>query len=280
MGTLEGKVALITGGSRGIGFAIAEAMAAEGAAICITSRSQQQVDTAVQKLQAQGAKTIGMATDVADLVQVKALAEFTLNTLGHIDIWVNNAGTGGPYGPTLDFTPEAFQRVIDTNIMGVYYGSRTAMRIFLAQKSGKLINLLGHGDNGPVAFQNAYASSKAWVRSFTLCLAQEYKGSGVDIFAFNPGMVLTDLLTNLEVYDGSQERLKIFPKVVRILAKPPAEPAKKVVWLASDAGRRMAGKRIAFFSFPAMLAGALKEWLHPPKGADTIQTKVIPPAKD
>ena len=87
---------------------------------------------------------------------------------GNIDIWVNNAGYGGIYGPTATIDPQDFERVMRTNIFGEYYGSWVALQHFLAQGTGgKLINLLGRGDTTPVAFQNAYASSKAWVRNFT-----------------------------------------------------------------------------------------------------------------
>ena len=112
----------------------------------------------------------------------------------------------------MDFTPDDFNKVVQTNILGVYNGSRTAMQHFIAQRSGKLINILGHGYNRPVAWQNAYGASKAWIRSFTLALAQETKDSGVGVFAFNPGLVLTELLTDVDVIAGSEERLKAFPR--------------------------------------------------------------------
>ena len=135
----------------------------------------------------------------------------------------------------MGFPPETFLQVIHTNIVDTYNGSHTAMRHFLSQRSGKLINLLGHGYKEPLPDQNVYGSSKAWVRSFTKALAEENKESGVGVYAFNPGMVLTDLLTDIDVIEGSEEKLKAFPTILRMWAKPPASVQEKIVWLASGA---------------------------------------------
>ncbi len=261
MAVLNGKTAVITGGTRGLGLGIAEAFAAEGAEVVVASRSQKSVDEAVEKITGQGGRASGIAIDVASLEDMQALAEHALKTFGKIDIWVNNAGTAGPYGPTMAYNPEIFYRVIQTNIVGVYNGSRVALRYFQSRGSGKLINILGRGYNGPVPWQNAYAPSKAWMRSFTMALAEETRGSGVGVYAFNPGMVLTDLLTDVEVIDGSEDKLKNFPTVVRLLAKPPEFPARKAVWIASSATDGKTGLLVNGFSSRVILGGALREGL-------------------
>jgi NAD(P)-dependent dehydrogenase (short-subunit alcohol dehydrogenase family) len=259
---LAGKVAVITGGSRGLGYAIAEAFAAAGAAVVVAARSQAAVEQAAHTLEAQGYRAAGNVVDVGRREQVEALADYAVNAFGRFDVWVNNAGTAGPYGPTLEAAPALFEQVVNTNILGTYYGSRAAMRHFLDRGSGKLINLLGHGWKGPVPWQNAYSASKAWVRSFTLALAEEVKESqesGVGVFAFNPGMVLTDLLTDVEVIEGSEERLRRFPTVVRMWAKPPEVAAAKAVWIASSATDGKTGEIYNIFTPAAMLGGALRE---------------------
>jgi NAD(P)-dependent dehydrogenase (short-subunit alcohol dehydrogenase family) len=276
MGNLQDKVAVITGGTRGLGLAIAQAYAAEGAAVVVASRSAEAVDQAVRALAASGANARGQSADVGRLEEVEALAELALQAFGRIDIWVNNAGTAGPYGPTLEISPQAFNQVVQTNILGVYYGARVALKHFLPQRSGKLINLLGHGFRNPVPYQNAYASSKAWVRSFTLALADETQGSGVGVFAFNPGMVLTDLLTNVEVVEGSQRRLERFPAVVRLLARPAEIPAQKAVWLASAATDGKTGLLVSLTSPLGMFARLLSAPLHRSEAPVEIRIKTIP----
>ena len=281
MGILDGKVAVVTGSTRGLGLGIAQAFAAEGASVMLASRTQQSVDTAVQQFKAAGRNAAGRVIDVGSLEQMNELVQATLQQYGRLDIWVNNAGVAGPYGPTLGFAPETFYQVVQTNILGVYNGTHAVMRHFLAQRNGKLINMLGRGYQGPVAWQNAYGASKAWVRSFTLALAEETKGSGVGVYAFNPGMVLTDLLTDVDVIEGSQHLLKQFPKVVRMWAKPPEFPARKAAWLASPATDGKTGLMVSCFSPWVLVSGALKEgWrslLKRPTPPTPVRMHSLPP---
>ncbi len=260
---LKGKIAVITGGSRGLGYAIAQAYSAAGAAVVIAGRSQSTLDKAVGSLLNGGGRASGLAVDVGSHEQVEALAEHAVRTFGRIDIWVNNAGMGAPYGPTMQVAPKAFEQVVTTNIQGTYYGSHAALRRFLAQGSGKLINLLGRGWQGkPVLWQNAYASSKAWVHSFTLGLAEETKqggAAGIGIFAFSPGMVLTDMLTDVSVVEGSEEKLSSFPTVVRMWAKLAEVPAAKAVWIASAATDGKTGEVYDILTRAQLLSGALGE---------------------
>ncbi len=261
MGMLENKVAVITGSSRGLGLAIARAYAQEGAAIVLSSRSAANLEQAASGLSASGAKVSAFACDVGDPIQIHALAEHALASFGRLDVWVNNAAQPGPYGPTVQIAPDRFIQVLRTNIFGTYYGSLEAVRHFLAQGSGKLINILGRGDSGPEAMQNAYTSTKAWVRSFTLALAKESAGSGVGVFAFNPGLMLTEFMTNIEVISGYEERLKPLEWVLRVWGNSPDKPARKAVWLASSATDGKTGLYVKTISPASMLAGLLRDRL-------------------
>ncbi len=260
MPILKDKVAVVTGSSKGLGLAIAQAFAHEGAAVVLSGRSAQALQDAVTELEQQGARASWLLTDVSDLEQVKTLAQHAVEKFGKIDIWVNNAGYAGVYGPTLEIDPQDFERVIRTNILGEYYGSLVAVQHFLAQgNGGKLINLLGRGDKTPVAFQNAYGSSKAWVRNFTLALAKEQKKSSIGIFAFNPGLVETDLLYKVDVVRGYEKQLKNFGAIIRLWANQPAVPAERVVWLASSATDGKTGLEVQVLTPRKQLAGALRE---------------------
>ncbi len=260
MGVLEGKVAVITGSSRGLGLAIAQAYVREGAAVVLAGRSSAALAEAAAACERQGARVSWQVTEVGDLEQVKALADHTVKLFGKIDIWVNNAGYAGVYGPTAAIDPQDFERVVRTNILGEYYGSWVALQHFLAQgRGGKLINLLGRGDTGPVALQNAYASSKAWVRNFTLALAKEYKKTNIGIYAFQPGLVETNLLRKVEVIQGYERKLRIFSTIIRIWANPPSVPAEKAVWLASAATNGKTGLEVHVLTPGKQVAGLLRE---------------------
>jgi len=260
MGLLSGKVVVITGSSRGLGLAIAQAATAEGASVLVSSRTPDAVEAAVTSLRAAGREARGFACDVSDLDQVKALADFAVATYGRFDVWINNAGYAPPYGPTAHVPPEHFQRAVQTNVIGTYNGSIVALRTFLPEARGKLINILGRGADGrPAPMQNGYAATKAWEGSFSKALADEYKDSGVGIFAINPGMMRTDFLTDLTVVSGYEKRLGVMPTIIRMWAAPPEAPARRVIWLASPATDGKTGLVLNEMGPAQMLGGVLRE---------------------
>jgi NAD(P)-dependent dehydrogenase (short-subunit alcohol dehydrogenase family) len=197
-----------------------------------------------------------------DPLQIEALANFAIQTYGHFDVWVNNAGVAGPYGATLDLTPEQFLSVLRTNMFGVYYGSSMAMRHFLPRKSGKLINILGAGSRKPAPNQNAYGSTKAWIRVFTLALAAETKDSGVGVFTLQPGLMNTDLLTEVVTFQEHAQRLRDFmPFLIRAAGKKPEVAARKALWLASSATDGKTGLDVSVGSRLGFTLGFLREGL-------------------
>ena len=283
MGILQDKVIVITGSSRGLGLAVAQAAAAEGAKVVLSSRTAEAVAATVAGLNAEGREASGVTCDVSDLAQVEALAEHAVRTFGRFDVWINNAGYAPPFGPTMHIAPSAFMAAVQTNIIGSYHGSLVALRTFLPEGRGKLINILGRGSDGkPVDMQNGYAASKAWERSFTLGLAQEYKDSGVGIYAINPGMMSTDFLTDLQAVSGYEARLNAMPTIIRMWAVPPEVPAQRVVWLASSATDGKTGLSLSEMGPVKMLGGALREgWrrlLRRPAPALEMKVTVVPAA--
>jgi glucose 1-dehydrogenase len=260
---LSGKAAVITGASRGLGKAIAELFARQGASVVLAARSGKEIEKAAASLRKEGCQAMAVVCDVTKPSQVEALARKAIKKYGSFDIWINNAGTPGPYGATLDVSPELFMQVVETNILGVYHGSVTALRHFLPKKSGKLINILGAGALKPVPNQNAYGSSKAWVRVFTLALAKEYKDNGVGIFALQPGLMETGLLTEVTTYKEHTQRLRNFmPVLIRAGGKKPEIPARKVLWLASHATDGKTGLDLRVGSSMQFFFGFLREGFH------------------
>lgn len=259
MGKLAGKVAVITGSTRGLGLGIAEAYAREGAAVVISSRTETAVSAVVAQLKAKGYQASGLACDVADMAQVQALADHAVSENGRFHIWVNNAGLSGVYGPTIDTPADWFETVTNTNILGTYHGSRAAMRHFLSQNDGKLINMLGRGEKKPAPLQNVYGSSKMWVRSFTVALAKEYKDTKIGVFAFNPGLVDTDMLHQIDVAPGYEDTVQTLKVIIPMWGNPPEVPAEKAVWLASSATDGKTGKIVRVLGPKRMLTGLLRE---------------------
>ena len=241
MPALEGKVAVITGGTRGFGAALVKAFVDAGARVVFCGRDPAAVAAAEARFTTHPAvppaNVGGMVCDVGDLAQVGSLAAFACKRFGTFDIWVNNAGVSGPYGEVETLPPDRFEAVVRTNILGTYHGTIVALRYLLPRAGGKLINVVGFGADGrPAPFQTAYGPTKAWVQSFTRSVAAEHEKSAVGVFVLSPGMMLTALMTSVESTSPAGEaRLRRLPGVLSFLAQPPEVPARRAVWLASAA---------------------------------------------
>jgi NAD(P)-dependent dehydrogenase (short-subunit alcohol dehydrogenase family) len=224
-GRLSGNVAVVTGASRGLGHAISRLYGREGARVVIASRSATAVADAVEALRREGIDAAGQACDVSVRDEVDQLRQLALDTYGRLDIWVNNAGLSGVFGPTVDVPPESFEAVVSTNVLGTYHGTVSALEVMLAQGSGHIVNLMGRGDKNPVPFQTAYAASKTWIRAFTLAVAEENEDTGVHVHAFNPGLVQTDMLTGVDALAGTEAQLARLPLINTMWGLPPDRAA-------------------------------------------------------
>jgi len=233
METLKDKVVVITGSTRGFGYAIAEEMLIKGARVVISGRNQDSVDRALKSLQANDARVAGIPCEIANEEQIRNLAQKAIEKFGQIDIWINNAGfsTGG--GNVLDFPPEDAIATFMTNDLGAFQGTQAALRHMLPRGTGTLVNIYGAGSFlKPASPMGLYGMTKAWLTSFTRTLAKEIKGSGVQVIGFSPGMMLTEMLTKPTMIGSAEEGTgKNFGFVLRMLAKPPQLPAAKLVRL-------------------------------------------------
>jgi 3-oxoacyl-[acyl-carrier protein] reductase len=192
MSNLSNKVALVTGGSRGIGAAIAKRLAADGASVAITYAKDAKAASAVVKaIEDNGGRALAIQADSADVKAIKAAVEKTVATLGRLDVLVNNAGTAIPK-PFEEATLEEMNRVIDINIRGVYVATQAALKHM--QSGGRIISI-GSAVGERVAAPGLvpYAGTKGAVKMFTQALAREIGSRGITVNNVQPGPIDTDL---------------------------------------------------------------------------------------
>ena len=188
---LANKVILVTGGTRGIGRAIAKKLLAEGAAVAICGRRQQEVDTAVREIEAErGGKVRGKAADVTKHEQVEDLFRFVDEHFGGLDVLVNNAGAG-LFRPLRDLTPEEWRTTIETNLSGAFYCSREALFRFETKKAGHIVNISSLAGKHGFAGGAAYNASKFGLNGMTDALMQELRSENVRVSCVMPGSVAT-----------------------------------------------------------------------------------------
>lgn len=188
---LRGKVILITGGTRGIGRAIAKRLLAAGAEVSICGRSAEAVAEAVRELEAQaGGKVKGKAADVTKHEQVEALFRFVDEEFGGLDVLVNNAGTG-LFRPLRNLTLDEWRTTIETNLSGAFYCSREALFRFGTRKGGYIVNISSLAGKHAFAEGAAYNASKFGLNGFTEALMQELRSESVRVSYVMPGSVAT-----------------------------------------------------------------------------------------
>ncbi|MDJ0928159.1 MAG: SDR family oxidoreductase [Gammaproteobacteria bacterium] len=229
------KTVVITGSTRGLGRATAEHCLRIGANVVISSERETDVHHALQEL-GDHPNVAGCVCDVSRLGNMQDLVQFALRRFGQIDVWINNAGTSSPIGAVVDVPLRSGTRVITTNILGVYHGSVLAIRQFQKQGSGRLINIVGRGEKRPVPTANLYASSKAWIRNFTIAMSKENQHPGVSFCAYNPGFIVTQMSTNLRAIRGHEDLAGRIRQVVPVLGGHVEVAARELTALALAEG--------------------------------------------
>ena len=188
--TLGGKVALVTGGSRGIGFAVADALAAAGAAVAITGREQSHLDAAVSRLTANGPRIVSMKADVREPQEARQAVDGAAAALGRLDILINNAGVG-VFAKVADMSIEQWHDVIETNLSGVFYCCRAAIPHMRRAGGGWIINISSLAGTNAFVGGAAYCASKAGLNAFGEALMQEVRYDDIHVSCVAPGSVAT-----------------------------------------------------------------------------------------
>lgn len=227
MDSLQDQVAIVTGASRGIGRAIALALAGEGAKVVVNyARSSSAAEEVVAQISSQGGEAVALQADVAESEQVDHLFKTVLDQWGRFDVLVNNAGITRDT-LLLRMKPEDWQAVINLNLTGVYLCTRAVSKVMLKQRAGRIINIASVAGQMGNPGQANYSAAKAGVIGFTKTIAKEMASRGVTVNAVAPGFIATDMTEGL----ASEEILKFIP-----LGRygQPNEVAGMVKFLAAD----------------------------------------------
>ena len=257
MDSLKDRIVVVTGSTRGLGYAIAAAMLEAGATVVLSGRSEAGLQRALASLRGAG-PVEGLVCDVREERQVYALARQAAARHGRIDVWVNNAGYSASAGRMLDTPPGRAIDMFLANDMGTLYGAQAALHFMRPRHEGMLVNLYGAGAFlRPASPTGLYGASKAWAASFTRTLAEEIRGSGVRLLGFSPGMLLTDMLTAPAVVgEAGRDMMKSYGFVLRMLASDPGQAAGRLV--AAVARQRAEFAELRLFKPWTPLAGLLR----------------------
>lgn len=228
---LEGKVALVTGGSRGIGKAVAAAYIREGAEVVVTGRDRDALETAAAEIGKAG-RVVALQVDVADRRQVAGLAEEITKRFGRLHVLVNNASLLGPRVPLIDYPEEEWEAVIAVNLNGPFFVIKACLPLMTAAGGGSIINVSsGVGRVGKSRW-GAYAASKFGLEGLTQVLAAELQPLHLRVNAVNPGGTRTSM------------RAAAYPEEDPLTLPTPEEITPVFVYLASDASRDLTGQSL------------------------------------
>lgn len=238
--SLQGKVAIVTGGSRGIGRAIVLMLAKEGCHVAFnyhqSEKQAKELESEVRKL---GVKCFASQVDIKNFSKVKAWIDEVKEKLGQLDILVNNAGIVIDKALML-MSQEDWQEVVDTNLTGVFNASRSVIVTFLKQKNGDIINISSVAGLVGLARQVNYSSTKGGVNAFTKALAKEVAAYGVKVNAVAPGYIDTDILSGM----GGDQKEKIIESIPLGKLGRPEDVANCVKFLLSEQARYITGQII------------------------------------
>lgn len=232
---LQNKVAIVTGGSRGIGKATTKLLLENGCSVVINSRTQREIDSTVKELSSIE-RIVGVKADVSSSKDVKKLVDKTIKEFGRIDILVNNAGVLH-HGPLSEMTEKEWDETIDTNLKGIFLCSNEVMPYMAKRKTGVIVNI-GSGASHH-AFSNlaAYSATKFGVLALTSALADEIAKYGIKVFSVCPGAVAT------EMQDKMMPKIvgKFKYKIVKHLMTPPEKIGRKILELCENSEKLKSG---------------------------------------
>lgn len=236
--TLNGRTALVTGASQGIGWAIALAFAREGANIVVTARSKDRLETLAAEAEALGVHALAAPADIGVESEINGVAEAATAKFGGVDILVNNAAIIHPRIPVSEFDAQLFRDVLNVNLTGTFLITKALLPGMIERGRGKIINISSIGGRKGAAGRSAYRITKSGLISFTESLAAEVKQHGIDVNAICPGGVDTEGYRDAFNTSGRSQNPRLMD---------PDEIAQVALFLASDASSAITGAAIDAF---------------------------------
>lgn len=240
MGKLSGKTVVVTGASRGIGAAAAEAIATEGASLLLLARSSDGITALASRLRKAGHVAEAMTCDVAEFTQVQAAIGRAHEAFGRVDALINNAGVIEPIGPLASADPKAWSHAADINFRGVFNGMRAVLPEMRRQGSGVIVNLGSGAAHNPLEGWSHYCAAKAATAMLTRCAHLENRGRGIRVFSLSPGTVATDMQRKIKASGINAVSQMDFAQHA-----PASDPAQALVWLLTDDAAALAGQEVS-----------------------------------
>jgi NAD(P)-dependent dehydrogenase (short-subunit alcohol dehydrogenase family) len=227
---LQNRVAIVTGAARGIGAAIAERLAQDGAFVAVADVDEPTAEAEVNRISTAGGKAFAVRADVSDPVSARAMAEAVVGRAGRIDILVNNAGIGGMAAPVAEYPESEWRRVLAVDLDGVFYCTRAVLPYMLERGAGRIVNIASIAGKEGNPNMPAYSTAKAGVIGFTKALGKELATTGVLVNCVTPAVVETEILKQL-----TDEAVRyMISKIPMARTGRPEEVAALVAWLCSD----------------------------------------------
>ena len=252
-GILANRVAIVTGGSRGIGRAIAESLAEAGAAVALVGRSGDSLLDAVASIERAGGRAIPIISDVTDQTAVMCMVRDVRESLGAPDVLVNNAGSLAAIGPTWEIEPDHWWSEVEANLRGAALCSWAVLPEMIERGSGTIVNIASRSGTSRAGYDSAYAAAKAALIRLTASLASETAGRGIRAFAVHPGTVRTGLTRQILESAEGQRHFAFFQQLRPDQWSDPARVAQLCVTLAAGQGGRLSGYLIDTADSPSKL---------------------------
>lgn len=240
------STSVVTGGGRGIGRAIAQALAAQGSAVAITSRSANELAETVALIAGAGGRAQAYPADVLDAGAITTMLAAVERDLGPIDLLVNNAGDGGPIGPLEQGEPARWWRTMEVNVRGPMLCTHAVLPGMIARRSGRIVNVSSGAAMMSIPYFSSYVTSKAALNKMTECLAGELQPHGISIFTVSPGPVYTAMSESLLKDEAALKYMPWFKPMFDTKSVPPERVATLVATIATGKVDALTGRFLSF----------------------------------